>query len=541
MDIDFDYIVVGGGSAGCVLAARLSEDPRVSVALLEAGGENAGILNRVPIGAALHVMCPNACNWGFETVPQAGLNGRRGYQPRGRGLGGSGAINAMCFVRGQPQDYDDWAAQGATGWSWNEVLPVFKQMEHNERGANEWRGVGGPLNVADLCSPNPFQKIFIDAAQQAGITYNPDFNGSTQEGVGPYQVTQKNGERFSAARAYLAPARSRSNLQVLTGARVTRVLFENARATGVEFTREGQTQVLRARREVILAAGALQSPQLLMLSGVGPGAHLQAQGIGVVADVPGVGRNLQDHLDIIVNRRVPNTDLLGFSFTGALKFLRGISRWRRQRRGLLTSNFAEAGAFVRTLPELTRPDVQLHFVIGMVDNHNRTLHWGHGMSLHACGLQSYSRGQLTLASRDPQAAPLIDPGFLSDERDLATLVRGFKLIRKIFAQPAFAPYGGADCSHELYFAQVHTDDEIRAALRAHADTIYHPSGTCRMGDTTHDPLAVLDPQLRVRGVNGLRVVDASVMPTLVSGNPNAAVIMIAERAAQLIKAEGSPA
>jgi choline dehydrogenase-like flavoprotein len=529
--VEFDYIVVGGGSGGCVLAARLSEDPTASVALLEAGGPNDGVLNRVPTGAAVHIMRRNACNWAFSTVPQAGLGGRIGYQPRGRGLGGSSAINAMVYLRGQPEDYDEWSAGGAAGWSWREVLPYFLRSENNERGASAWHGAGGPLNVADLRSPHPFAARFIEAAQQAGLPRNDDFNGPTQEGVGFYQVTQKNGERWSVARAYLDPARGRRNLHVESGALATRILFDGRRATGVEFDQRGTLKTLRARREVLVAAGALQSPQLLMVSGIGPGADLQALGIEVRADLP-VGYNLHDHLDVIVNRRVEDTDLLGLSAAGALKLMKAVQRWRHERRGVLTSNFAEAGAFVRTLPDLTRPDVQLHFVIGMVDNHNRSMHWGHGMSCHSCALRPKSRGRLKLASRDAREPPRIDPGFLSDSEDLETLVRGFKLVRRIFAQPAFEWVGGGDPARELYFGQVRTDDDIRAAIRERADTIYHPVGTCRMGS---DERAVVDPQLRVRGIEGLRVVDASVMPTLVSGNTNAPVVMIAEKAAELIR------
>jgi choline dehydrogenase-like flavoprotein len=532
--MEFDYVVVGAGSAGCVLAARLSEDASVSVALLEAGGRNDSLLNRIPTGAALQIVRRNACNWAFSTVPQPQLNGRTGYQPRGRGLGGSSTVNAMVYLRGQREDYDGWAADGAHGWGWNDVLPYFLRSEHNERGGSG-HGQGGPLNVADLRSPHPFARLFIEAAQQAGLPHNDDFAGETQEGVGWYQVTQKNGERWSVARGYLDPVRSRSNLQIVTDALAARVLFDGRRAVGVQYAQGGIVREVRARREVLLAAGALQSPQLLMVSGVGPATHLRELGIDVVADLP-VGANLHDHLDIIINRRVANTDLLGFSTVGALKFAWAAERWRRERRGLLTSNFAEAGAFVRTLPELARPDVQLHFVIGMVDNHNRTYHWGHGMSCHACALRPESRGTVRLASADARDAPLIDPGFLTAPGDLDAMVRGFKLVRRIFAQPAFAPFDGANPARELYFSQVRTDDEIRAAIRAHADTIYHPVGTCRMGS---DARAVVDPELRVRGVDGLRVVDASVIPTLVSGNTNAPVVMIAEKASDMIRARAA--
>ncbi|MEG0820725.1 MAG: GMC family oxidoreductase N-terminal domain-containing protein [Burkholderiaceae bacterium] len=529
--MDFDYVIVGGGSAGCALAARLSEDPGVRVALVEAGDDNARVLNRVPTGAAVHIVNRNRCNWAFESVPQAGFNGRRSYQPRGRGLGGSSVINAMIYLRGQPQDYDAWAAAGATGWGWNDVLPWFKRGENNERGADAWHGSGGPLNVMDLRSPNPFGPVFIEAAQQAGFSFNPDFNGATQEGVGPYQVTQKAGERWSAARAYLEAAGRRHNLAVFTHTLARRIVFEGQRAVGIEADRSGEPLMLRASCEVILAAGALQSPQLLMASGVGPAAHLAEHGIAVVADLP-VGENLQDHLDIIINRRANSNELLGLSLPSGLKLARGVAQWRHSRDGVLTSNFAEAGGFVKTRPELDRPDLQLHFVIGMVDNHNRTWHWGNGMSCHTCALRPYSRGTVRLASSDTRDAPAIDPRFLSDERDLEVLLAGFKLTRRIFSQPAFAGVSGADRSREIYFSQLETDDEIRAAIRAHADTIYHPVGTCRMGSGN---AAVVDPQLRVRGVAGLRVADCSIMPTLISGNTNAPAMMIGERAADFIR------
>jgi choline dehydrogenase-like flavoprotein len=530
--VQFDYVVVGGGSAGSVLAARLSEDAAATVCLVETGGRNDGTLNTVPLGAAVLVSRANASNWAFETVPQPGLGGRRGYQPRGRGLGGSSAINAMVYIRGQHEDYDDWARAGATGWAWNDVLPWFMRAENNERGADQWHGTGGPLNVMDLRSPNPFGQVFLAAAQQAGLRANPDFNGAVQEGVGVYQVTQKAGERWSVRSAYLDAAAGRPNLQVLTETAALRVVFDGKRATGIEVDRGGRRETIAAAREVILCGGAFGSPQLLMASGVGPGAHLREVGIDVVHDSPGVGQNLQDHVDYIINRRVESTDLLGLSLTGSVKLLQAISRWRKERKGLLTSNGAEAGGFLRTLPDLSRPDLQLHFVIGMIDNHVRTNHWGHGMSCHACVLRPKSRGTLRLASRDAREAPLIDPGFLSDPDDLETLVRGFKLVRQIYAQPAFAPFAGADTRRELYSAQARTDDEIRAVIRAHADTIYHPSGTCRMGS---DDAAVLDPMLRVRGVERVRVVDASAMPTLVSGNTNAPTVMIAEKAAHMIR------
>ena len=528
----FDYVIVGGGSAGCVLAARLSEDPAVSVCLIESGGENAGILHTVPVGVLAHIPRPTSSNYGYKTVAQQALDGRQGYQPRGKGLGGSSSINAMIYLRGQSQDYEGWVEAGAVGWGWEDVLPYFLKAEHNERGAGPFHAQGGPLNVKDLTTSNPFSKKFTDAALQAGIAANTDFNGATQEGAGPFQVTQKDGERWSVRRAYLVPAQSRKNLTVLTHASALKVVLEGRRAVGVDIDQQGTLRKIEASREVVLCAGAFGSPQLLMASGIGAGDHLNSLGIPVVLDKPSVGENLQDHLDHIINRRVSSSDLFGLSLKGGVNLVKAIRQWRDYRTGLLTSNFAEAGAFIKSSPELSRPDLQLHFVIGMVDDHARKMHLGHGMSCHVCVLRPESKGTVRLASSDARVAPRIDPQFLSNEKDLDLLVSGFKLVRKIFSQPAFAPFNGGDLSYELHSQNARTDNEIRDVIRAHADTIYHPVGTCRMGSDTD---SVVDPELRVRGFDRLRIVDASVMPKITSGNTNAPTIMIAERAADLIK------
>ena len=528
--MDFDYVIAGGGSSGCALAARLSENPVVRVCLVEAGPADDSILIKVPLGAAVLLPTPIR-NWAFQTVPQPGLGGRRGYQPRGKTLGGSSSINAMIYMRGHPSDYDDWARLGATGWGWSDVLPYFLRSEDNERGAGPLHGVGGPLNVADLRSPNLFAQAFVDAAIRSGLPANADFNGPVQEGVGNYQVTQKDGERWNAARAYLHPAMQRPNLAVMTGTAALRVVFEGRCAVGLEVERGGRRETLRASREIVLAAGALQTPQLLMCSGIGPGAHLAERGVAVLHDSPEVGANLQDHLDYIVNRKVKSTDLLGVSAAGAMRLVKEILRWRRERRGMLTSNGAESGGFVKSLPGLDRPDLQLHFVIGMVDNHARTMHLGHGFSCHVCVLRPKSRGTVRLAGADVREAPVIDPQFLAEPEDLAGMVRGFRLVRRILDSPPLAAFN----AEELYTKGVESDAEVEQAIRARADTIYHPVGTCRMGS---DDRAVLDPQLRVRGVERLRVVDCSVMPTLVGGNTNAPAIMIAEKAADMIRTGG---
>ena len=533
-DADFDILIVGAGSAGCVLAARLSEDPALRVGLIEAGPPDKSVLIHCPAGLALLAQT-GAANWGFETVPQPGLNGRRGYQPRGKVLGGSSSVNAMIYARGHRADYDAWAAEGNPGWSFDEVLPWFKHAEHNERGADAFHGTGGPLNVADLRSDATWRERFTQAGVQAGYPRNPDFNGAEQEGFGPYQVTHRNGERFSAAKAYLTPQLSRPNLQVLTGAQVLRVRFEGGRAVGVDVRMGGAERTLKARREVILSAGALQSPQLLMLSGVGPGAHLQALGLPVLHDLPGVGQHLHDHIDVVQVVDAPgHHDLFGLSLAGAARALRGIFEWRRHRTGMLTTNFGEGGAFLRSTPGEPVPDLQLHFVVGKLVDHGRKTVFGHGYSCHVCLLRPKSRGSVTLASPDPLATPLIDPAFLSDPDDTARLVRGFKLMRHILSQPALAQYGGREVAAS---SAAQTDAEIEAYVRQHADTIYHPVGTCRMGPAHQaaEGGSVVDAELRVHGLQGLRVVDASVMPQIVGGNTNAPTIMIAEKASELIR------
>jgi choline dehydrogenase-like flavoprotein len=524
----YDYIIVGAGSAGCVLANRLSADPNVKVCLLEAGKADTSLFIHMPAGTA--AMLPTRLNnWAFETEPQSGLNGRRGYQPRGKALGGSSSINAMIYTRGHRWDYDHWASLGNPGWSYDEVLPYFKRSEHNERGGDDYRGVGGPLNVADLRSPNPVDEAFLRASEQAGFKRLEDFNGAEQEGVGYYQVTQKNGERCSAAKAYLTPVLQRPNLTVITQARATRILFEGKRAVGVAYVRRGKPCEARATREVLLSAGALQSPQLLLLSGVGPREELGRHGIDVVHELPGVGQNLHDHIDYVACYKSKSKELFGLSLAGGLRLLRAVQAYRKDRTGMLTTNYAEAGGFLKTDPALEVPDVQLHFVIGMVDDHSRKLHWGHGFSCHVCVLRPKSRGRIGLHSADPLRPPLIDPNFFGEPEDLEVMLRGFKLMQRIMQAPGLAAYGGKD----VYTANAKGDDDLREALRQRADTIYHPVGSCKMGD---DDLAVVDSELRVHGLEGLRVVDASVMPTVVGGNTNAPVIMIGEKAADMILA-----
>ena len=523
----FDHIIVGGGSAGCALAGRLSEAGR-RVCLLEAGGRGDGVLFKVPTATAL--MLPHRWNnWGFETLPQPGLNGRKGYQPRGRVLGGSSAINAMLYVRGHPADYDEWAAEGCTGWAWNDVLPLFRRSEGNTRGADPFHGADGPLTVSDQRSPAAISRAFVEAGRESQYPANDDFNGERQEGFGLYQVTQRDGERWSAARAFIHPHADRDTLDVRTGVTVEKVLIEDGRAVGVRYRRGGQSQELRADGDVVVSAGAFGSPQIMMLSGLGPAAHLREHGIDVVRDMGGVGGNLQDHLDYVLCYKSDRRDVWGVSPSGARTMLRGLREWRRERSGPLTTPFAEGGAFIRSSRADERPDLQLHFVVGLVDDHMRKIHPGHGWSCHVCVLRPHSRGTVRLASPRAVDAPAIDMGFLSDERDLDVLEEGYRRTRQVCEAPALAPWRG----RELYTDGTETSEKLRDVLRSRADTVYHPVGTCHMGGA-EDADAVLDPDLRVRGVANLRVADASVMPRIVGGNTNAPSIMIGEKCADMM-------
>ncbi len=527
MAATYDYIIVGAGSAGCVLANRLSADPAIKVLLLEAGGRDRSFLIHMPAGIG-RLITPDV-NWLYDTVPQAAMKGRRMFCPRGKTLGGSSSINAMVYIRGQREDYDLWRALGNPGWGYDDVLPYFRKSENNDSLNDDLHGHGGPLNVCERRYTNPLSRIFVAAAEQAGIPFNPDFNGPEQAGAGFYQVTQKDGKRCSAAVGYLHSVRERPNLTVVTGALVSRVALQGTRATGVFYALKGERIEARAEREVLLAGGAINSPQILMLSGIGAAADLRPLGIAVHHELPGVGKNLQDHLDInVIHACTEAITLDGFA-TG-LGSLKTAAQFALFKQGPGVSNIAEAGAFLRSGPDAATPDVQLHFIPAYVLDHGRKKIPGHGMTLHVCYLRPESRGTIRLASADPAAAPLIDPGYLSAQSDVAPLIAGIRRARDIYAAAAFRPYLGP----ERYPGPgKQSDADLEDFIREFAATEYHPVGTCKMGS---DDRAVVDHELKVRGLDGLRVVDASIMPTLTSGNTNAPTIMIAEKAADMILA-----
>lgn len=527
----FDYIIVGAGSAGCVLADRLSGDPALRVCLIEAGPPDASALIRTPLGVAGLIGNPKF-NWCFNTEPEPQLDGRRLYWPRGKTLGGSSSINAMVYMRGHAGDFDDWArALDDRQWGYEALLPLFREHENNERGPDRYHGSGGPLNVADLRDPNPLSAVFIEAARQSGIPLNRDFNGARQEGVGLHQVTQKDGRRWSSARAFLDRARTRPNLTVLTCARVLRVLLEGKRAVGVELddaAAGGRRRELRCTREVILCGGAVNSPQLLLLSGIGPSGELARHGIPLQHELPGVGRNLQDHLDYTVMIRDRSRRGIGLALSFLPRAIAGVLNYLFRGRGFLASNVAEAGGFARLTAQSERPEVQFHFLPAYLKDHGRKFMLGYGCTLHVCQLRPKSRGYIALKSADPLDDPLICANYLDHPDDLRVMIEGIRLARRVLQAPAFAGIGGGEVEPG---PGVQSDADIAADLRRRAETIYHPVGSCKMGV---DGMAVVDSRLRVRGIEGLRVADASVMPTLIGGNTNAPAMVIAERAARMI-------
>ncbi|MGY1884224.1 GMC family oxidoreductase [Blastococcus sp. SYSU DS0753] len=523
---EFDVVVVGAGSAGSAVAGRLSEDPSLRVLVLEAGGPDDVLEVKIPAG--LYKVWRTRHDWNYTTDEQPGLGGRRLFWPRGKLLGGSSSINAMIYIRGARADYDEWAElTGDPSWSYEQVLPLFRRMEDNARGADEWHGVGGPLRVEDLRSPHPWTTAVVESAVASGYPRNPDFNGATQEGVGPFQVTQRRGRRWSAADAYLHPAAGRPNLTVRTGALTTRVLVENGRATGVEYRCGGRLHTVRATREVVLSGGAVNSPQLLMLSGIGPADHLREVGVDVVHDLPGVGAGLQDHPLVPVIWTVRSGRSLRLAETPV-----NLAKWKAAGRGPLTSNLAEAGLFTRSRPDVAEPDLQLHFLPVKFWKQAEVDPDAEAFTAAVVLVRVHSRGSVRLRSADPTWAPAIDAGYLTDERDLDALVSGVERAREI---ASVAPLSSVLAEEWSPGGTVHGREALRQKVRDTLESLYHPVSSCRMGtDDGSDDMAVVDPQLRVRGIEGLRVVDASVMPTLVRGNTNAPTIMIAERAADLI-------
>ena len=551
---EFDYVIVGGGSAGCVLANRLTEDSNVNVCLLETGPADKTPLIHVP---AMFAFLPETeYSYQYDTTPQKEFNevtvtegasdavdslgsshsmpqsyqeNRRGYQPRGRTLGGSSSVNGMVYIRGHKWDYDHWASLGNDGWSYDQVLPYFIKSEHNESIQDEYHGKDGPLNVAELRHDNPFSRYFIEAGSKL-YPVNNDFNGSEQEGVGLYQVTQKNGKRCSAAVGYLNPIKARKNLTILTDTIVDKVIFENLKAVSVKCKTKNLANEIFARKEVLLCGGAFGSPTILMRSGIGNENFLQSKGIDCLVNLKGVGENLQDHIDYITSHRVDSWELFGKPVK-SLKFtLRApfeLIKYILSSKGMWSSNLAEGGAFIKSDESLEVPDLQLHFTVAMVEDHGRADIWGNGFSCHVCLLRPKSVGTVQIASKDPDDDPIIDPNYLSHEDDMKVLIKGYKKMMEIMNTEPLKQFNNVRNP-----ININDDKAIESAIRTRSDTIYHPVGTCKMGN---DEMAVVDSNLKVKGVSGLRVIDASIMPTLIGGNTNAPAIMIAEKAADLIK------
>jgi choline dehydrogenase len=523
----FDYIIIGAGSAGCVLANRLTASGRHRVLLLEAGGPDRNIWIHIPLGYGK--LFDNAkVNWLYASEPEPELDNRRIIQPRGKVWGGSSSINGLLYIRGQAEDFDHWRQLGNAGWAFVDVLPYFQRAEDQQRGSDEWHGVGGPLVVSDVCEPHPLCEAFIAATQQAGYKRNDDFNGRSQEGAGYFQLTAKNGRRWSTAAGYLRQARRRANLAIVSHALATRVLFSGRRAIGVAYRQGQTTHTAYADGEIVVAGGAFNSPQILQLSGVGPAKILRELGIEVIADVPGVGADLQDHLQIRMQYRC----------TEPITMNDVINHWRHRwgaglryvmsRKGLLTIGAGYAGAFLRTRPELATPDVQIHFLIFSAEAAGAALHPFPGFMASVCQLRPESRGFVRIKSSDPTVPPVIQPRYLSIRGDCDTVIDGIKMMRRILNQPAMRSYVAEERAPGR---QCGSDADLLAFARATGTTVYHPTSTCRMGS---DPLAVVDERLRVRGFERLRVIDASIMPTVVSGNTNAATVMIGEKGADLV-------
>jgi choline dehydrogenase len=524
---EFDYVIVGAGSAGCVLANRLSANGKHSVLLLEAGPKDTNIWIHVPIGYG-KLFKEKSVNWMYQTEPEPGLGGRQVFQPRGKVLGGSSSINGLLYVRGQHEDYDRWRQRGNVGWGYDDVLPYFKKAENQQRGADDYHGSGGPLSVSDWRHDDPLSEAFVKAAVETGIPFNPDFNGAMQEGAGFFQTTTRRGRRASSAFSYLKPAKNRGNLHIETSALAQRIMFEGKRARAVEYKQNGRLRTARARKEVLVSSGAYNSPQLLQLSGVGPADLLKTHGIGVVLDAPGVGNDLQDHLQVRIVTRCAQRITLNDVVNHPVRRVMAGVRWALARSGPLTIAAGTSGAFFKTNPRLASPDIQIHFIPFSTDKMGENLHPFSGFTASVCQLRPESRGSLQIRSADPSAPPEIRINYLATETDRAAFIDGLQILRKILAAPAMKAY----CVDEVYpGADVTSDEDVLDFCRKTGSTVYHPTSTCRMGN---DPMAVVDQRLRVRGIDGLRVVDASVMPDLMSGNTNAPTIMIAEKASDMI-------